>query len=473
MKRLVDKGKRLLLLAALLAAVFLLAGDSALPGSPVPGLEAGGFSPLFFGQTESGLYLVMEEGQGVRVYYLDQASLSDPPRSVLLERPPDSIGVDGDSLCLFTDSSGFQCQISLGPDLDLYAAQESAGFYFAPFEPGRLFAAPAGGPLYLTGEDGRLRTYLPNEPEPAGDLLEQPEFLGASSDGQVFAYSQGVLHCWLGDGHQEYESLLPTRLLGGGAFLDSSGTVCRLEDGAVRPVLQAEDAAFLCFDGEYLLTAGSSGAVRRYDQDGQAAGSYSLGGEILGLTPGYVLANAEGGLWVYPHDFQREPEESPPTPEPPPVIDPDPEETPEPLPSPSVTPEPQQTPAPSATPAPFGEQVEVRGKWLYIPAGSSVQQLRDLFLPESVTVYDVNDQEIFQGRLTTGMTVKDYTVVIPGDCNCSGAVDGNDVFSAQRFMLRADGFWSTARKRAADMNDDGVIDVSDLVFISLRADGFF
>lgn len=511
-------GKILFLFLTLFAVVFLILGDGSLPGAALPGLSSGGDSLLFFGEAEEGLYLLFAEDEGAQACYLDKAAL-DQPRVQALSAVPEGASIQGGQLCFLTGtSSGFSQQTCLGPDLDIYN-NEMGGLFFTALPGADRFAAPVGGPLYTAADDGTVAAYPLFEPEPAKSPVAQAEYLGVDSEGWVYAYWQGVLCRFRGDAREEYaDAPCPARLLGADAFVDSAGAVCLLENGQVRQVLSLHSpGTSVAFDGEFFVVADASGTVRRFGADGAAAGSYTLSASaVLAATPGYVLAEVSGSLWVYPHHFEEEaspspeptPEVSPsvppelspppspgegptpdvsPSPSVPPELSPPPSPGGEPTPdvSPSVSPEPPLSPSPSGDPAPsppgsaspgptpsFGELVELRNdKWLYVPAGSTVGDLQKLMEPEAVPVYTVDGKAVHEGRLATGMTVKKYTLVVLGDCNGSGMVDNRDVLTAQGYLLGEGNFWSTAQVLAGDINNDGEIDAGDLVLISLKADG--
>lgn len=482
MKRKRGGGKLAFLFPLLFVAVFLILGDGSLPGAALPGLSSGGYSPLFFGETEEGLYLLLAEDEGARAYYLDKSAL-DQPHSQPLNGLPAGASIQEGRLCFLAGtSSGFCQQFCLGPDLDVYN-NEMGGLFFAALPEAGRFAAPVGGPLYTAADGGAVEAYPLNEPSPTESPAAQAEYLGVDSEGWVYAYWQGVLCRFRGDDREEYAgALCPAQLLGADAFVDSAGAVCLLEEGQVRQVLNiGSPDASVAFDGEFFVVAEAAGTVRRFGADGAAAGSYTLSASaVLAATPGFVLAEASGSLWVYPHHFEEEASPSPePTPElspsPSPSGEPTPDVSPSPSPSPEFSPSPspgwEPTPSPSPTPS-FGDLIDVRNdKWIYVPAGSTVGELRELLQPENVPVYTADGEAVYEGRLATGMTVKKYTLVVLGDCDGSGTVDSRDVLTAQGYLLGKGSTWSTAQVLAGDINEDGGIDAGDLVLISLKADG--
>ena len=91
--------------------------------------------------------------------------------------------------------------------------------------------------------------------------------------------------------------------------------------------------------------------------------------------------------------------------------------------------------------------------------------------------YDVvfikNGSVVSSGKIGTGMIVRftrnneliERTFIIKGDVNCTGTVNSKDTNSYMNFLLGLEGLTDEAMI-ACDINNDGVLDNSDLVLMA-------
>ncbi len=113
--------------------------------------------------------------------------------------------------------------------------------------------------------------------------------------------------------------------------------------------------------------------------------------------------------------------------------------------------------------------MEAEGNYLILPAGSTADELRSLFRPEAVDIWDLFGKQILHGRLGTGMTAGSWTLVILGDCDGTGLVSRADLQFAF-LMALTPGYMDSPQARAADLNSDGIVDSADLLLFSSLID---
>ena len=167
----------------------------------------------------------------------------------------------------------------------------------------------------------------------------------------------------------------------------------------------------------------------------------------------------------------EEPEETPtpaPSEEPEETPTPAPSEEPEETPTPAPSQEPGESPAPTPVPPPAGWAPELQGDKIYAPLGAAVEDLRNYFKPMAVKVLTPEGEAVYYGNLATGMTVEEYTIVVPGDCDGTGACNDRDVQAAQAHLLEETLLEGPCRL-AADLDGDGEVTPEDLVLFDTLA----
>lgn len=147
---------------------------------------------------------------------------------------------------------------------------------------------------------------------------------------------------------------------------------------------------------------------------------------------------------------------------------PAPSEEPEETPTPAPSQEPGESPAPTPVPPPAGWAPELQGDKIYVPLGAAVEDLRNYFKPMAVKVLTPEGEAVYYGNLATGMTVEEYTIVVPGDCDGTGACNDRDVQAAQAHLLEETLLEGPCRL-AADLDGDGEVTPEDLVLFDTLA----
>lgn len=90
-----------------------------------------------------------------------------------------------------------------------------------------------------------------------------------------------------------------------------------------------------------------------------------------------------------------------------------------------------------------------------------------MFDPEAVLFYDRQGDPIVDGLATTGMTVKTYTIIVPGDADGNGYVDAKDVVKGIELCLQDE----SASPEAHSLDTDHALDWSVLVEFSRSLEG--
>lgn len=272
------------------------------------------------------------------------------------------------------------------------------------------------------------------------------DFLETAEDGSLLVFAGGKLFFGEGEDFQEISCLSPPwKRLSSTVVLDRDGVVSDLREEEENYLLFPRfrcseyiyDTFSFCLDGENcLILSNTAGTVTRYSADGTARDTCHLPHTALGVCPAGAVFREKDGLHFSAFAFS--PETS--TPEPSPPSEPVPEEPP----------------------------LKMEGSYLLLSAGTTVPELRELFRPESVEVFDLSGRPLYRGSLATGMTVEGWTVVVLGDCNGTGTVNSADLRVAMT-MLLADTPVDDPSSRAADLNHNGELDTEDLVLMNQLA----
>lgn len=285
--------------------------------------------------------------------------------------------------------------------------------------------------------------------EPSGkerelSFVEPITFLGADPEGTLFLYAGSSLYRLDGSRQEWAESpgaVRPMAVLGRDLWVGEDGVVCGWKEGGAEPLFRCPEnvvsSNFYCLDRENCLILSSGATVSRYDLTGKRLGSCVLEEPPAALCGSGALYRKDGDLYYVPLDFSQ------------------------PLPSPSVT----LSPSPSPVPEPEEEAPAwVEGMYLVARPGLTAARLRELMEPEAAEIRDRTGRLVTEGRLCTGMTVNDWTVVILGDCDGTGTVSGLDMAAAIAMVLEP--VQKDPGRRAADLNGDGQVTAADLVLLS-------
>lgn len=440
-------------------------GDGARATAGLPG---GLHTSLLVPGPEGGALFLCGDGESAWACRFDSPDQSEPASAQLASPPSLAYGEDG-NLCLFYAYSDFGTLLTVGPDLDLNAAETDAAIFFADLP---ASYACAGGWLYAETSEN-IAAYPPDGSGPLSLSIQGRLF--TAPDGEAFAWTGDVLYRLSGGEAVAAAREEPRLFLGGGAFLSADGTIFRLTEAGAQPVLEA-DPALTYWGGSALLAFGGSQAAA-YGWDGAPIGSYQAEGEVSAVTDGFALVQSDGGYRLVLHDFQPEP-----TPEPPPEEEPSPSPSVSPAPSPEPSPYPSPEPSPSLLPslAPSSPPtdspspsptppVEVRGSWLYVSPGTSLEELRQLFWPDPVVFYSMAGRPVSEGLAGTGMTARKYTLIVPGDADGNGRVDQQDMLAGLDLLLRKE--LDGPQALALDQDGDEVLSLKDLLLFAQQLAG--
>ena len=434
-----------LLFALFLSALLIpaLLGASAQPvleGVPLEEDPEGEWTPLAFGAAGDGLVLVCggerglllrltEEGQVTARAVLDQPLRWAALRSGRLFLREDR--ADGAALLIWDPESLREVgRVELGvPARDLLLLDCAGGDALA------FVQASDRQTLRLVSGDGEDALTLPGE----------ISFLAADGGTWLAACGQSL---WVigPQGREEIACLAPVvGSPGGGLALDEDGVVSRIEGSALTPLLRLPAPLYsplsFCLDGENCLIVSSGGrAVSRYDLAGEPLAARQLPAAPEALCPAGAVFSQNGTLRYAAFHWAGDEAE---------------EESPSPSPSASPSPDPQEDQA---------AEIRAEGDYLLAPAGTTAATLRELLWPDVADLRDALGRQVVQGRLATGMTVNDWTVVVLGDCDGTGTVTQKDV-RAVLLLLLEDREAQGAFRRAADVNADGVVDSRDLLLL--------
>lgn len=280
------------------------------------------------------------------------------------------------------------------------------------------------------------------------------QFLAVDENGQPVVYTDGVLHV----GEELFDCPeTPTKLLGGGVFVDELHTLRRIGAEGIEPMFQlpAEPVSgAICRNGQgTVLVAGDGNAVMGYAEDGQTRGRVVLAGKPLGVCPLGAVYRQDSALYfaAFGSAFAVE------------------EPTPGPTEVPTESPSPEPTEEPSEEPG--GDRLfELRGNYLVARAGTGIDQLRAQLYPEAGDIRDAEGNPVASGLLATGMTANAWTVVVLGDCDGTGTVTGADLRTAMGWCLEEKPV-EDAYGLAADLDEDRAITTRDTVAISRMLSG--
>ena len=222
----------------------------------------------------------------------------------------------------------------------------------------RFDLSPEGGLYAVDSTSPAVLTYTSRTgSEEKVTFPQEVQFLQATPQGRLYVCAGDTLYLSEDGSLAGLTELpggsLPVCLLGEEGYLDSDGTVCRVEDGAVEKALQLPlplltRAALYSGSPEGLALGESNTRLLWYSWDGEALDSCLVAGELQAVSPGLVVYQQAGAFYCAPTGFGQ-PEVTPA-----PTVSPAPTETPAPAesPGPGDTPEPEETPEPGESPGP-------------------------------------------------------------------------------------------------------------------------
>lgn len=306
-----------------------------------------------------------------------------------------------------------------------------------PVDDVHLFSVDQTGVMYAILAESRncLQIHLPDGTETVETLPGELEVLCSCPQG-VWVWAEGSLRAVSGTETQRFVwPSAPLAAFGQAAFLDHDGLFCICKDGEVLPQFRCEHALYegpcSCVDSEGCLLTADNAAVLRFGPDGQSVERCELPAAPVAVTAAGAVVRKDGAFCFSAFSFAPQADETP-----------------------------VPTPAETAETAPL----QLENEYLILPCGTTVQELRELIQPETAEIRDRAGRLLTTGNLATGMTANDWVVVVKGDLNGSGTITGSDLHEA--ILLSLGQQEPTPQLRAADMNDDGVIDTHDLLLLS-------
>ena len=454
-----------LLLAAALLFILFSGGEGAggLPGHAL-GQESGQL--LLFAEGEMGPFLVYSQDTSGFFCAVDP-STGDMARAGTSYPLLKAASRDG-RLFIFREDGPFLCAAEFDHTLEEQASCTPPLFLDDLF----LFDCTSQGGIYgVAQSDKRTLQYHQRD----GSMLEKAfpgdiAWLQVTGDGKLWVYAGGALY--LGDSLdpgslQPLGGGEPQHAISGEAYIGTDGRLWRVAGAEALPVLEGPFAPSLCcaYSGGILYGTGS-GQVSRLLWDGTPGGSCRVEGELVALTEKSILYRSGGQLFYAAVSLGT----ATPVPSLPPALTPLPSSTPSLSPAPSFTPLPSPTLSVSPSPTPVGtDELKLQGGYMFVAETLTLSRLREIFHPQEVLVRTAEGEPLAQGRLATGMTAaldREYCLVVRGDCDGSGKVDGQDVRRGQEILLLGKGSVAEAFFLAADVDEDGAVTTKDLLWIA-------
>lgn len=277
------------------------------------------------------------------------------------------------------------------------------------------------------------------------------EFMETEDNGRLWVYSgQQLFAAQQGQAFNTCDfSAVPYHLLGNSRLIDTDGVVYHLTE-TVAPLFKCADTIYdrfsFCLDDENcLIVSKNGGEISRSNELGAVTGTCTLEKTALAICSLGGIYRENRGIYYSAFSFSGTGA------------------------SPSASPLPTITPGPDYPPA------HAEGDFIVMPAGTTAGKLRELFKPEAVVIRDKHGNQVYHGRISTGMTAGDWTLVIRGDCNGTGSVNIADKKKAMYFVIYSyhpeiEDNPEDAYHRAADMDDNGIVDLRDLKLLAELVD---
>lgn len=430
-----------LFLFAFLSLFFLLrggAGEEPLQGTPVLENAGENIVPLLLAEQDGSALFVCGTGDTSWLLRLD-AVTGETEAKLTIDAPLYWAAFRNETLFLREDPGGRAVLISCHSRTleeisrrELDCSPDSIAFFDCDSQGNAAYV--------LAGSRSILQLFSADGEKTVREFPGPIEFLEAADDGRLWVYAGKALYIGSADGTFQGISCLgePYHLLGNRRLIDRAGTVYRLEGTALEPLFRCPNALpdrfSFCLDRENcLIVSKAGGGISRYSPDGDILGGCRLESTALALCAAGGVYRRGGSLFYSPFSFS------------------------------SPSPEPSLSPSPS--PEPEDPPVRTEGTFILIPAGTTADDLRELFKPEAVAIRDLNGNMVLHSRLATGMTAGDWVLVVEGDCNQTGTVNSADLREALSLSLRSPKPEDPCF-RAADINNDGLVDTADLVLLS-------
>lgn len=436
--------------AVILTGFFLLRADSltALTGTKIiEDFQSGGSAVML--EQSGDLVVAAFSGDDSSAVLLLNADSGKPAAQLDLDIPLSWAAVRDEKLFIREDRSGSvtlaeyntetltltdNYQLGVNPDSIIHFDCDENGrcYYVLANERAVLHSASAAG-------DGESYNFS-----------DRIEFFECTTSGTLWVYSGERLY--RADPNSEFAKVefsgVPYHLPDDDFIIDTDGVLYSTSSAQPEPLFRCGDTLYnrlsFCVDSEgCLVVSKTGGSVSKYSTSGEAAGRCKLEKTAMAVC-GYGAVYRKGKA-VYYAPFKFGSAEA--------------------SPSPSPTPAPTEAPSTSTVPA-YAE-----GDYIIVPMGTTVDELRELFKPEAVIIRSKNGEKAFHGKISTGMTAGKWILVVEGDCNGTGTVNIADIKIAMTLAIFENHPEATYEiedeyRRAADLNQNGIIDMKDLVILS-------
>lgn len=385
---------------------------------------------LLFASAGGEELLVYADGRATHIYRTDGAETEAPYAGQFAD-------LNGNTLTVFAETDNFTAVRKFDAEtlaeLDALTLPVTGGIRFAVSDGREFYLVTYDAPreLKIFAADGSLKNTL--------DLGEEIFGLQAADDAVYILLNDRAARvedgsCSPAFSYANYAR--PYVLLGRDLYVNVLGEV-RDFSGALWADACVTTQAVLENDRLYWIS--DSAEVSSVSRSGQVK-RCTLSGEVSALTGRMAVVRKGGALYFEKlGDF--------------------------------VTDEPTATPTPAPrdpSEEPKTENVWISGEYLFAEPGVTAAKLRAYYAKNEIEVYTAAGAAA-SGRVKTGMTASIdgtiYTIIVCGDINGSGTVNTADLSLLQQ-ALTGEASLSETEKRAADLNENGDADVTDLILLS-------
>ena len=480
-----------LLLFIILVSAAILFGMAAFDRSgtydEIYSLQSNESDPMLFASIQDGSLFVINDITAVALLVNSSGEVEARHN---FSAPLLKAVIRGENLFTFSSENSMICLQKFDSALNL----SKTAYLDVDYELISFIDCDSQGNFYFTLHDRPTRVQIHTA---SGDFEQQIRvdsdisFIEVSRNDFLYIFTNEMLYYAdtqnLDDIVGKDSSFFPALLLNDNYFLTVDGKVCDMSANTVAPVLSTSTIVsaplFYCLDSEFcLIWSNGQSQIYRSDLNGNNAENFTANGNLLAVNSNGLIVEKDGKIYhslfsSFDDDVTNSESsvsessaESSSTPEPP-LSDEFPEISSS---EPSEQSENSElstpSPSPTATPTPppedyFKFEPYLKGNLIYLKAGTTVTELKALFYPQEIQIYKSSGESVYSGLIGTGMTVDEYSIVIPGDCNENGTVTITDIREAQKLLL---GF--SVRNQcnfyAVDFDDDGVISMLDLITLS-------
>lgn len=299
--------------------------------------------------------------------------------------------------------------------------------YFSCDESGTLYAVLSSqrNVLQIVSSDGEARS----------ETLGQATQAFCEFSQGVVVWAAGELLCCNAESVNRFTwACAPLAVFGKESFLDVDGLFCSCNAGNVTSYLRCDcdlyEGDYYVSESENEFIVASKKVVYRLATNGTTE-VCTLPSQALAICSSGALLLQDDQYCYAPFLFQTEP---------------------------------TVTVSPSPTPAPTEEETSplyLVEDFVVVQCGTTATQLMDWMKPEAAEIYDRLGRGVTSGKIATGMTLNSWTLVVTGDCNGSGTLTRDDLYTAMQLQMSREEE-DTAAFYAVDLDRDGAITTADL-----------